>query len=223
MENTIERAKELMEKGWKAREDLDFTLAEKLLTEAKSIFEELSDWYNVTECLNHLAYNDKLKSGTILDHGILLTKEAQAVVAEKNSKDTSVLRAEISLLSAHRQYEKALVVARQLLEESEKPANKADILRHIAEFELRTGKLEKAQKSIENAEELLDEGWEDEKEPHRSIWKVSLLLTKGLISYNTGDIDSARKQGQEALDLALEKDLKTRLTQAKDFLEMLEE
>jgi len=45
-----------MEQGWRAREALDFDTAERLLNDAKALFEKSDDWFNVTECLNHLAY-----------------------------------------------------------------------------------------------------------------------------------------------------------------------
>ncbi len=218
MEQAIEDAKSLMEQGWKAREDYNFPLAEQLINKAKDIFVKLDDWYNVTECLNHLAYNDKLKSKQILEHGVLLTNQSLEISNSKKTKNGSAIRASVSLLSAQGNYEEALKLARELYKTLEKPSNKADILQHIATFELRSGKIQEAKKSIDEAEKLLQQGWETEKEPSRSIWKVALLLTRGLIFYNMGDIGKAKAAGKEALSIAIKENLKTRISQAEAFL-----
>lgn len=217
---TNEQAKELMEKGWKAREALDFETAEKCLLEAKKIFEQDEDWFSLTECLNHLAYTDKLKAKKTLDHGLSLVIESLEVAQKKETREVLILRALISLLNAQGNFEEALKYARIVLDLYEKPINKADIMQHIAALELRTGRIDKAEVSIEKANELLNEGWENEKEPHRSIWKVSILLTKGLILYNKENLPEAKKIGEEALDLATKMDLKTRITQAQIFLDL---
>ena len=47
--------------------------------------------------------------------------------------------------------------------------------------------------ALVEAEKLMEDNWESEKEPHRSIWKSSLLGTKALMLYNNGDIDKAKE------------------------------
>ena len=210
-----------MEQGWKAREDFNFSLAEKLLTDAKAIFEKPDDWYNVTECLNHLAYTDKLKSKQMLEHGVSLANKSIEIAKTKQTKNGSAIRASISLLSAQGNYEEALKLARELFSALEKPANKADVLQHISTFQLRTGKVNDAKKSIDEAEKLLLEGWETEKEPSRSIWKVGLLLTRGLIFYNMGDVETAKEEGKEALNISTKEGLRTRVSQTKAFLKLI--
>ncbi|KKT69759.1 MAG: hypothetical protein UW65_C0013G0009 [candidate division WWE3 bacterium GW2011_GWB1_44_4] len=69
--------------------------------------------------------------------------------------------------------------------------------------------------------ELMEQGWEKEREPHRSIWKVSILLTKGLIYYNLHNSTKARKCGKEALAIATTNKLQLRVTQAKAFIKVL--
>jgi tetratricopeptide (TPR) repeat protein len=221
MEKTIDDAKNLMELGWKAREKLEFEKAEELLTEAKNIFTMKSDWYNVTECLNHLAYTHKLKSAQELGKGMLLIEEATSISKEQTTKEQAILRAKMSLLSAKGNYENALKTAEKLATLTTKPINKADVLQHIATFQLRTGRISEALKSVQEAELLLEQGWEAESEPHRSIWKVSVLLVKGLILYNLGNITEATQIGNVALQIAKAKDLKTRINQVNEFLEML--
>ncbi len=210
-----------MERGWKARESLDFELAETLLKEAKSLFAQAKDWYNVTECLNHLAYTYKMQSDQLLNQGIAATQEAESISATRKTKPASVLRAKISLLSAKGLYEEALKTAHQLLKTVDRPANKADVFQHIAMYELRTGHLTQAKKSIAKAEYLLAQGWEEEREPHRSIWKVSILLTKGLIYHNLRNPIEAKKCGKESLIIATTNNLQARAAQAEAFMKTI--
>lgn len=223
MTKTIEEAKSIMEEGWKAREEFDFKKAKELLKEAMEIFESHEDWYNVTECLNHLAYTQKLKAQKVLRKGLEFVDKSVKIAQKNQTKDGSVLRAQMSLLSVYGDFETALKVARKLLSTQVKPANQADVLGHIAFFELRTGNPSSALKSIEQTEKLLDESWDEEREPHRSIWKVSQLVTKGLIHFHLGDKVSAKTAGEAALEIAKREDLQTRIIQAEAFLKLLDE
>jgi len=214
-------AKELMEQGWHARENLEFAKAEKLLTKAKALFEQAEDWFNVTECLNHLAYTQKLKAAQTTNAGLKFVEDALAIAKTKNTKDILIKRALVSLLDTVGEFEQALNDAQQLLENTTKPANKADILTHIAYFELRTGKLEKAHKTITAALTLIIEGWHTEKDPIRSVWKTRILLTQGLILYNKNKLTEAHASATEALQIAKAQDLKTRITQANDLIKLI--
>jgi tetratricopeptide (TPR) repeat protein len=222
MNPTVAQAKEIMERGWKAREDLQFDDAETLLNQAKSIFEELGDWYNVTECLNHLSYNEKLRAQHHTSAGISFVNQSMEISHTHTTKQQSVLRAQVSLLIAQGSYERALQIAKKLFESYSKPANKADVLNHVALCELRTGHLDNAKASLTLAEKLLEEGWEEVTEPHRSIWKVSLLLTKSMTLYNSSDIADAKIVAKTALDLATHNNLKTRISQAQNLLDLLD-
>lgn len=222
MSNKIQKAKELMERGWKTREDLDFENAEKLLNEAKDIFEEEEDWFNVTECLNHLAYGEKIRVVHSASKGLELAEEALKTVEEHGTEKVLVLRALLSLSAAAANYERALRYAEEVLDLFDESAAKADILASYASFQLRTGNIEGAKKTINEALSMLGKYWEVEREPHRSIWKVGALKIKAEILYNSGDIEESKKVVEEALEIAKDKDLKTRIVQTETFLSLFE-
>lgn len=213
-------AKVLMEKGWKARENLEFEKAEKLLSEALMIFEETGDWFNVTEALNHLAYTEKLKAVHHNLKGMEFAKRSMETADKHETKKVLVLRTLMSLANSAGLYEQALKWGNGCLAEFSKPMPKADVLSHIATFQLRTGNLSEAEKSIHKAESLMEEGWEQEAEPHRSIWKSKILATKGLILYNKNDLSEAKKYLTEALSIAEKNDLKTRIAEIKEILNL---
>lgn len=214
--------KQLMEQGWKAREALDFKTAEKLLNQAKVLFEKESDWFNVTECLNHLAYTQKLRASDELNSGFKLIDVAKEISCGNGTKDFLILRAEMSLLEAGGNFEKAKIVAKYLLDNTEKPNVKADLLSHLATFSLRTGDVKDAEELIEQADVFMRTSDGTEKDSVKSIWKCRILLTKALIAYNNQNLEKARELVEEALTLAEANALSTRTTQAKELLELLD-
>ncbi len=215
-----DKAKKIMDLGWKARENLEFDKAEKLLNEAKTLFEESADWFNVTEVLNHLAYTEKLKAVHHNLEGMKYAKQSEKIAEEHLSKKTSVLRALMSLADSAGLFEQALKWGYACLEEMSDPLPKSDILSHIATFQLRTGNILEAEVTISEAEALMDKHLSEGSEPHLSIWRSKILATKGLILYNKGDTGEAKKYLTKALDLATEKDLKTRQAQIKSVMEL---
>jgi tetratricopeptide (TPR) repeat protein len=208
-----EDPKILMEEGWKAREDLEFEKAERLLNQALKIFEESEDWFNVTESLNHLAYTEKLKAVHHNLRGMEYAEESRGVAETHSTKKIMVLRALMSLADSAGLFELALKYGHECLSEISKPLHKADVLCHIATFQLRTGQLAEAEETIKEAELLMEQHINEEKEPHLSIWKSKILATKGLILYNKGDKEEAKRFLSEALDIAKKQNLKTRVAQ----------
>jgi len=215
-----EDAKKIMEEGWKARENLEFEKAEKLLNQAMALFEKNDDWFNVTEALNHLAYTEKLKAVHHNLKGMEYAKKSERIAKEHFTKKVLILRALMSLANSSGLFEQALKWGYECLEEFSKPLPRSDILSHIATFQLRTGKLSEAEKVINEAESLMEQHFDEENEPHRSIWKSKILATKGLILYNKDDIKGARKYLKEALDIAEKQDLKTRVAEIKAMMEL---
>ncbi len=215
-----ENAKNLMEEGWKARENLEFEKAEKLLNEAKALFETSGDWFNVTEATNHLAYTEKLKAVHHNLKGMRYAKDSEETAIEHSTKKVLVLRTLMSLANSAGLFEQALKWGYKCLSEFTKPLPKADILSHIATFQLRTGKLVDAEKTINDAELLMDNHLEEEQEPHRSIWRSKILATKGLILYNRGETESAKEYLKNALDVAKKHNLKTRITEIETIMEL---
>lgn len=218
----IARAKDLMERGWQAREDHNFPMAYTLLIQALVIFAQEGDYFNMTECWNHLAYAYKIQAGILTRQGVDAAYEALRLAQEHGVKKALILRALFSTLSAQGNFEQALKYAAQMLELMEKPAPRADILSHIAYFQLRTGQLIQAKHTIAEAVELLEQGWEDECSPHRFIWKVKILLTQSLISYNEGSIEVGRRFAEQALEIAKEQQLKTRITESESVLALFD-
>ncbi|HOM77862.1 MAG TPA: hypothetical protein PLT50_01505 [bacterium] len=217
----MQNPKEIMEAGWKARENLEFEKAEKLLKKALELFKEKEDWFNVTECLNHLAYNEKLKAVQSNQRGLEFTKESIEIAKIHETKVSSVLRALISLSSSAGLFEQALKLTEQTLQEDLKPLPKADMLSHKATFLLRTGNLQKAKEVIEEAEKLWIKYELEENEPHRSIWKSRLLMTKGLILFNIGERETGLNTLKDALNLSKEQNLKARISEIETLLESL--
>jgi len=207
----IKNSKKLMETGWKARENLEFKKAETLLNEAKTIFENEGDWFNVTETLNHLAYTEKLRAGNHNRKGMQYVKDAERIATEHSTKKALVLRTLMSLASSAGLFEQGLKWGDESLQYFTKPAIKADILSHIATFQLRTGMLAKAESTIDEAEELMKDTDNQVDEPHKSIWKTKILLTKALILYNKGSLNEAKVCVEKARKIAEEQNLKTRL------------
>lgn len=216
MQNTnIQKAKDLMERGWKTREELNFDEAEPLLKEAKTIFEQEKDWFNVTECLNHLAILEKLRAVHHNLAGMRYAEEANKVATKNNTERKLVLRALMSLASSAGLFERALKWGQEAIPLFTKDTDRADILSHIANFQMRTGNISSALESIKEAELLMGKGYEDQREPHRSIWKSKILLTKALILYNNGNDTDAKKCFEEGYSIAKNQELKTRIAEAK--------
>lgn len=94
----VSKAKQLREQCWKVREDFRFDGAEKLLNEVEAIFEQELDFYNVTECLNHLAYNYKLQATKLAEKGFETAKESYEIAKRQNTKLGSVLRSKCHFL-----------------------------------------------------------------------------------------------------------------------------
>lgn len=214
--------KQIMEEGWKARENLDFEKAEELLTQALGMFEEVQDWYNVTEALNHLAYNEKLKAVHNILKGLEYANKSQMISEKYSTKKAGALRCLISLQSIAGLFEQALKTGIACVNETTKPLPKSDILSHVATFQLRTGDLVSAEETINEAEELMTKHFEEEGEPHRSIWKSRLLATKGLILYNKNDKAGAKRYFTEALELAEKNNLKTRIEEIKMLIKLVD-
>jgi len=210
-----------MERGWKTREEHNFEEAEKLLNEAKDIFEREGDWFNVTECLNHLAYNKKTQAQNMLTEGYALASESLKIAKEKGTKNVFANRAMLSLSDALGVYEEAINYAKETLETFGEIADRADILSHIATLELRAGDKEKAKETIEEADSLLEKTWDESKAPHIYIWKTRLLGAKALIEYDLGNIEVAKKLAEDGLQLAKEKELKTRVKQLEHLVNFL--
>ena len=214
----IEHAKKLMEEGWKAREALDFDTAEKLLTRAKETFTAEEDWFNLTEALNHLAYTKKLRGATYINEGFEIAQESINLARKYKVNLPSPLRAALSLANAIGNFELEIKYCQEAVALMKASMFKADLMSHLALCLLRTGKVDEAEKIVVEAEELFKKNWEEEREPHRSIWKCKMLRTKGLILYNKGNLAAAKKLGEEAKQLAVEKDLKVRIVEAENFL-----
>ena len=217
----IDEAKALMERGWKLREDRKFEEGEKLLHEAKEIFEEEEDWFNVTECLNHLSYSEKIKAAQSSLKGLSLAKESLKISEDHKTKRLLVLRALISLASSVGNFELAKKYTQEAMLGFDESVAKADIMSHLATFELRTGHINEAKQTADQALALLEKHWDTEKEPHRSLWKCRALLAKAIILYNMGDSTQSKEIATEALKLATDGNLKSRIQEAEAFLELL--
>lgn len=215
-------SKEKMKQGWIAREAHEFQEAHRLLQEALEDFKEDNDWFNVTECLNHLAYSEKIQAVLHLDKGLNLAEESLDLAEDNNVKKAHIYRALLSLTTASCQFEKTLIYGEKCLALYDDPLNRADVLSHMARAQLRTGDIAVAKETIETALNLLEENSSNAEEPHLSIWKASALITKGFVLYNLGKISEARKIGRAALELAQKADLKTRHKQALQFLKLFE-
>lgn len=216
MENkNILKAKDLMEQGWKTREELKFDEAENLLNQAKDIFEEEGDWFNVSECINHLAILEKLKAVHHNLIGMRYAQEADKIARENETERKLVLRALMSLANSSGLFEQALKWGIEALPLFTKDTDRADILAHIATFQLRTGDTSKALTTIKEAEFLMEKGYEEQGEPHRSIWKSKILLTKALILFNNGELSDAKTCFNEGYSIAKDQKLKTRLAEAE--------
>ncbi|KKS17454.1 MAG: hypothetical protein UU77_C0002G0014 [candidate division WWE3 bacterium GW2011_GWC1_41_7] len=218
---SIEHAKELMENGWKHREELKFGEAETLLEQAKTIFMENEDWFNYTETLNHLAYLHKLKASQELQIAEKFATESYNTAREKGSKEIHALRAVISILESRGMFENAIPYTKKYIELQGGPGSKGDIESHLANFLLRTGKSEEALETVNKAIANIEAGWESEREPHRSVWKSKALTVKALILFNSGQKEEALKLVDEAWELAKEQKLITRLSQIKSVREMI--
>lgn len=221
MTNKIEEAKKTMEKGWKAREDHKFEEAEKLLKDAKKIFEKEGDWFNVTECLNHLAYNEKLQAIEKLNKGIDYVHEATEVASKHETKDVFIDRAFTSLYETAGIYEKAIEHARKTLNAYGEGCDKADMLSHISSFELRLGNLQKARETNDKAIEMFENHKSGATEPHRYIWETRLLGNTALIEFHLGNRDKAVEIAKNALEIAEKHNLKTRKSQLELLLEIV--
>jgi len=208
----------LMEEGWKARERLDFAKSEFLLNEAKSLFEELEDWHNVTECLNHLAYLYKVKAFNDIKKASDCVSNSLRLCAQKKKDNTLSLRAASSIYKYAGEFEKAEKYLSEFIESQKNPAARGDMRGDLAYNYMRRGNLPKAKEEIELAIKELNEGWEKERMPHKMIWKTKLLMFKSLIFYNDGKIKDAKILAEQALALSKEHNLKMRTQEAQNLV-----
>ncbi len=222
MSLTHEEAKKIMHEAVLLREALNFDEAYKLLDKAKGAFEDLADLYQASECINHIAYTKRLQAKLLLEEGHKLALEALNLTTTNSLKTGSAYRAVISLSSALEMFEQELTMSKKLLEQTVKPANKADIMQFISYAQLRTGDVNTAYQSIQQALSLINEGWETEVEPARSVWKSSILLTKSLIEYNLGKVQDSKQTATLALDVAKQSVSKARILQAEKLIQFLD-
>jgi tetratricopeptide (TPR) repeat protein len=220
-EENINNAKKMMEDGWKAREELKFDEAEKLLKSAREIFEKESDWYNVTECLNHLAYNEKLKAIYSLKKGLAFAEDAYNISRKYSTKEVGVLRALFTLNMTLGNYESALVLIERYISFQKKPEDLADANTHKALCLLRIGKILEALELVNESLRILEKNESVVKDPHISVWITSAMLKKAVILYDLGEKENSFHLTEEALSLAKEKGLKTRILEAEEFLKFL--
>lgn len=219
---TTEEAKVLMEEGWQSRENHDFETAEEKLQTARTVFHDSGAYWEETEALNHLAYNEKLQAMQHAQKALDLAMESVEIAEEKGTEAGSAYRAVVSTAESLGLFETALTYANKMLEATTKAAIKGDLLSHIATLEMRTGKLDQAKDTIEQAIALIQDGWESEREPHRTIWHLRALIANALITYNRGNRDGAleilenaktRVEGRE--------DVKSRVQQIEMLLKYL--
>ncbi len=218
---SLEEAKVLLEEGWKAREALDFDTAREKLTKSRETFEKAGDFRLVTEALNHLAYTEKLAAGQSANLALKLAKESENIAEKNNIDPILTYRAIISTAETAGLFEVSLKYAEKILPLLQKPILKGDLYAHIASLELRTGKLEQAGETIGKSLLLIEEGWDSEREPHRSIWKLKTMITQALIAYNMGNKTEAMETFHNARQIALEQDLKPRLAQIEILIDSL--
>ena len=102
----------------------------------------------------------------------------------------------------------------------ENSAARSEMLADLAFNLMRRGKINEGKEQIELAQKELEEGWNQERMPHKMIWKTKLLNYQSLIEYNLGNTDRAKELAEEMLKLAKENDLKTRSEEAKSLLEL---
>ncbi len=202
-----------MEAGWRAREDHNFDAAETLLNQAKEIFEQEEDWFNFTECLNHLAYTYKLKAMQNSDRAIELAKESMEMAGEKKTKRLHALRALISAYETAGLFEPCINLAKEYIELQDNTAAKADMQSHLATFLMRTGNINGGLEMVETSLQNLERGGDSGRDPHKSIWKTRALKEQALILHNLGRTQEATEKVEQALKIAKEKDLKTRMSQ----------
>lgn len=213
---------ELMEQGWKAREDYRFAKSEELLTKAYDLFLSQQDYSNASECLNHLAYLYKTIS---FDNSIKAknyANKALELCQKYDIKDTLAFRANASVLKYAGNFEKAEKYISKFLEKEESLASRADVLGDLAFITMRCGNTHKAKEIIDQAIKELEQGWENERMPHKMIWKTKLLMYKSLILYNSDEVKEAKILAQEAQKLAQGNNLKMRLAEAQELLELFE-
>lgn len=220
--SNLEKAKVLLEEGWKARENLDLPTARVKLQESQRIFEEAGEFRLVTESLNHRAYTEKLDATQHAALGLELAMESERVALEHGTEVVLIYRAIMSCAETANFHELGLQYANKMLPLLKKPVLQGDLYSHIATFEMRTGNLEQANQTIEKGLALLQEGWETEREPHRTIWLLRAHMAKALITYNGGNRDGAIDILQKAKDsIQGREDLKARAQQIDLLLKYL--
>ncbi len=218
----LEEAKVLLEEGWKARENLDLPTARVKLQESQRVFEEAGEFRLVTESLNHQAYTEKLDATQHAALALELAMESEQVALENGTELVLIYRAVMSCAETAGLYEIGLQYANKMLPLLEKPVLQGDLYSHIATFEMRTGNLEQAKQTIEKGLALLQEGWETEREPHRTIWLLRAHMAKALITYNSGNRDEAVSILQKAKESVKDReDLKPRVQQIEMLLKYL--
>jgi hypothetical protein len=129
----------MMEEGWKAREALHFEEAEKLLNDAKAVFETENDWFHVTECLNHLVYLNKMKSVSASHQALETARLSLRTAEEHGTKTTMALRALMSACTETGNFEEGLGYARKYKEVlgMDNIAAYGDAEQHLAYFSIK--------------------------------------------------------------------------------------
>ena len=216
--------KKMMEEGWKAREDLRFEEAKDLLQKAKGLFQEAGDWFNVTECNNHLVYTDRMVAEQVTLNAIKTAEESLKIATDRSTKKPAVLRALVTIYTSNGQFEMALKYCKEYLSLQTDGLDRADLMSHLALLTCRTGDAKKALEIINDTMGLFDK-FADQmpgKEPAASIWLAKALATKAVILFNSGDTAQAKEFAKQSLDLATQKNQKTRIMQANELLKLFD-
>jgi len=207
----------LLEKGWRAREramPFWFAVSWFLLQTARLIFRVVGDDYGLSEALNHLGILSKLRARRLLRQAVSYHRRAGKV---RETTATWLNLAGVLIDSGL--YEAAqAVLLRAIAGYTDNSAARGNARSHLSLVLLRCGQLENAVQQNAQALAEIGECWEEERLPHKAIWKCSALMTKARIQLAQGDQLAAVDTAEAALALSQEYHLVERTHQTKDLL-----
>lgn len=189
-------AKKLVEIGWKLREGqmygpywIQFPFAPVYLLIGALLvrvnFPALGmypDFYAFSEALNHLVYWIKILGKANGEVAQRISQKSLEIMRENRpEKRASALRARISVLMEMGEFLSVLPLIDEYLAVQTKSKDVGDMLTHRALVQLRLGQAKKAQATIEQAIDLIDEVAIPERDYTWGVWKTKACMVHAQI------------------------------------------
>lgn len=226
-------AKKVVEIGWKLREGqmygpywLQFPFAPAFLLMGALLvrvnfpaFGMHPDYYAFSEALNHLVYWIKILGKANGEIAQRISKESLEIMRENRpAKRASALRAYISVLMEMGEFLAVLPLIDEYFVVQTKSKDVGDMLTRKALIQLRLGQVKKAQSTIEQAIDLLDDVAISVRDYPWGVWKTKACMVHAQILLALCKDEDALAKATLALETAQLFRARVRVIEAKSLI-----